>query len=254
MQESESERVEKKSSIGQRIKAIREDKGLSQVEFARAIGTQQPNVSDYETKGVVPRRGTIRNIVERYSVNEKWLLTGEGDRYLPTAENGPEYRNPATEAGATASEPTAPYSFHTLITRLPEDQKRFYIPYYDIDVAGRIEAITAGDASAKGYIYAPGFANCFACRVDGDSMYDMIYPGATVFIQEISPVTSFDPDRIYLIILDYHKVLKSVHVVPEDQTRVVLRSVNRKYEDWTIPLGEIRKLFLVKGYWNQIVN
>ena len=55
-------------SIGTYIKARREALGLSQAEFARRVGTYQPEVSDWEGDIKVPRIPTLRRIAKALNV------------------------------------------------------------------------------------------------------------------------------------------------------------------------------------------
>lgn len=66
-------------TIGQRVRAIRKHYGLNQTEFGEKIGLKQTAIGLYENdqRGVADR--TILLICEKYSVNEKWLRTGEGE-------------------------------------------------------------------------------------------------------------------------------------------------------------------------------
>ena len=68
-------------TIGERISSIRSDSGLSQSEFAVELSTSQSHISNIEKgkKGLsVPLR---KLICFTFSVNEEWLLTGEGEKY-----------------------------------------------------------------------------------------------------------------------------------------------------------------------------
>ncbi|WP_025676883.1 helix-turn-helix domain-containing protein [Paenibacillus massiliensis] len=65
-----------------RVKIIRETLGLSQREFGEKLGVSRDVISNIEYNRVPLKDLMIKHICERYSVNENWLLTGEGGIFL----------------------------------------------------------------------------------------------------------------------------------------------------------------------------
>lgn len=73
--------------IGERIKIVRDEIGLTQSDFASKIGIGQAALSALE-KGV--RSVTDRNIdliCREYSVSPDWLRTGEGDMFVQSDDS-----------------------------------------------------------------------------------------------------------------------------------------------------------------------
>jgi transcriptional regulator with XRE-family HTH domain len=74
-------------TIGERIKLLRKEIGLTQAEFAEKIGLKQAAIGMLEK--------SIRNITDRnisqistaFNVREEWLRTGEGEKELPLISN-----------------------------------------------------------------------------------------------------------------------------------------------------------------------
>ena len=56
------ERARKAFELGERVRSLREAKGLSQSELARRIGSTQPAVARLEAGGVAPRVETLERI------------------------------------------------------------------------------------------------------------------------------------------------------------------------------------------------
>lgn len=56
------ERARKGFELGERVRSLREAKGLSQSELARRIGSTQPAVARLEAGGVAPRLETLERI------------------------------------------------------------------------------------------------------------------------------------------------------------------------------------------------
>lgn len=70
-------------TIGERIERIRKDAGLTQVEFADAVGVSDATISRAE-KGTQEVRKTVKlSICNAFRVNLDWLETGEGEPYMP---------------------------------------------------------------------------------------------------------------------------------------------------------------------------
>lgn len=65
-----------------RIKQIRKEKGLTQVEFGEKIGVKGNTVTNYETGLRNPTDAVVLSICREFNVNEKWLRTGEGEMLL----------------------------------------------------------------------------------------------------------------------------------------------------------------------------
>ena len=68
-------------SIGGRIKKIRKELDLTQVDFATRIGSVQNTVTRYETGNRNPSAPVIALICREFNVNEHWLRTGEGEMF-----------------------------------------------------------------------------------------------------------------------------------------------------------------------------
>lgn len=64
-----------------RIKQIRKEKNLTQVEFGERIGVKGNTVTNYETGLRNPTDAVILSICREFNVNENWLRNGTGDIY-----------------------------------------------------------------------------------------------------------------------------------------------------------------------------
>lgn len=62
-----------------RIKQIRKESGLTQVEFGEKIGVKGNTVTNYETGLRNPTDAVLLSICREFNVNEEWLRTGEGE-------------------------------------------------------------------------------------------------------------------------------------------------------------------------------
>ena len=64
------------NDIGHRIKNIRKENNLNQVQFAKSIGISQGNLSEIELGNSNPSAETLISTRRQYNVNLNWLLTG----------------------------------------------------------------------------------------------------------------------------------------------------------------------------------
>lgn len=64
-----------------RIKSIRKENKLTQVEFGESIGVKGNTITNYETGLRNPTDAVIKSICRIYNINEEWLRTGEGEMY-----------------------------------------------------------------------------------------------------------------------------------------------------------------------------
>ena len=71
------------ATIGDKIRMLREAKGLKQSKFSLLVGVRQPNLSRYENNKVVPEDRTLKDILTIAGANMDWWETGEGEAARP---------------------------------------------------------------------------------------------------------------------------------------------------------------------------
>lgn len=68
------------SSIGERIRAIRNLQNLSQLDFAKKIGKKSYQaIQNWELGKITPPNSVLLVISKVFGVSYEWLMTGEGD-------------------------------------------------------------------------------------------------------------------------------------------------------------------------------
>lgn len=75
-----------RESIGDRIKKLRKEKGLTMLEFGESIGMSKASISGIEAGKNGPSEQTVRLISSMYSVYYYWLKNGEGEMYINETE------------------------------------------------------------------------------------------------------------------------------------------------------------------------
>lgn len=68
-----------KSTIGQRIRALRRSKKLTQVQLAKIAGVSSPAVTEWEKDSYLPKAASLEAIASRFGVTTEYILTGKGD-------------------------------------------------------------------------------------------------------------------------------------------------------------------------------
>lgn len=70
-----------------RIKEIRLAQGLTQEQFADKLGLSRNFITQLENGTKQPSERTLSDICRIYSINEKWLRSGEGEMRLELTKN-----------------------------------------------------------------------------------------------------------------------------------------------------------------------
>ena len=64
--------------IGNRIRTMRKQKGLSQEQIAKELRCDRSRISKAERGRIRMPKALIRQIAETYSISYEWLMTGKG--------------------------------------------------------------------------------------------------------------------------------------------------------------------------------
>ena len=68
-----------KEGIGERIRKVRKDTGLTQEEFGKAIGCSVTYIHFVESGKNIPSSDFLNKVCMNYGISYNWLLTGEGE-------------------------------------------------------------------------------------------------------------------------------------------------------------------------------
>ncbi len=67
------------NSIAERLRSLREQRKVSQVDVAVAVEIARSTLSKYETGGDIPGRDTLMKLAQFYGVTVDWLAASAGD-------------------------------------------------------------------------------------------------------------------------------------------------------------------------------
>lgn len=70
-----------------RIKKVRKDNRLTQVEFGEKIGVKGNTVTNYETGLRTPTDAVLLSICREFSVDQEWLKNGVGEPYVKKSKD-----------------------------------------------------------------------------------------------------------------------------------------------------------------------
>ncbi|KZE39849.1 hypothetical protein AV656_00715 [Bhargavaea cecembensis] len=86
------------AAFGRRLKALREQEGLSMLAFGKEIGTSASRIKHWEEGKSAPSASWIVTISERFGVSAESLLTGELKREIESGATEPASAGGSEEA------------------------------------------------------------------------------------------------------------------------------------------------------------
>lgn len=67
------------STVGQRIRALRRSKKLTQKQLAKIAGVSSPAVTEWEKDSYLPKAASLDAIANEFNVSTEYILTGKGN-------------------------------------------------------------------------------------------------------------------------------------------------------------------------------
>lgn len=74
-------------TIGERMRDARKAKGLTQATLAEKVRLKRNTIAIYENNNIEPSERSVLAICAVLGINEKWLLTGEGEMLRQLSED-----------------------------------------------------------------------------------------------------------------------------------------------------------------------
>ncbi len=163
-----------KSTIGERIEALRKHLNISDRKFAVLIGVSPAAIAKI-TKGTSkPGFDVLDNILMKTKVSNDWLMRDEGPMFLDDRDILAE------ESGAK------------MVGRL-SDMEIIELPMIDAKAAASFTDNIYQDlsqvATLKKYpvlkVFGHSYENAYAMEIEGESMYPTYKPGTIVIVREV---------------------------------------------------------------------
>ncbi len=203
------------SAVCNRIKSIRQIKGLTQREFANSVGIVQGYLSDIERARKIPSYTLLLAICHLYSISEEWLLYGRGEKDTLSASSN-------AMPGDSSMTP--------LLGNIPE---------------GFPATLRSSDISMQ--LQLPDIpAGCHAIKSDGDYMAPTIRDNDLVLFSHGEPVENGD---IVLLTNTWGEIILRRYRVKNNE--VYFSPDNNSYAPFK-PIPATRIIGKVIGIWRRI--
>jgi SOS-response transcriptional repressor LexA len=218
-------------STGKRIKEIRKELKKTQKEFANLLNVTQSNVNYYERDEFTPSLKVLQIIRKSFNINIDWLLTGEGNKFLPSPLMKARPEN--------IKKKVLDLIKHELITLandegFTDDEKDdcWHLPRVG-DISAGIPMAFAEDSDPWDFVAIPKSqlaspTDCDVLRVNGDSMEPKIEHSDFVVIKRCNDIWSCN-NKVVAVRTADGLTLKRLDVNHEKQTAYLWPN-NSKYE------------------------
>ncbi|MGD1832520.1 MAG: LexA family transcriptional regulator [Sphaerochaetaceae bacterium] len=228
----------------ERLKKIRQYKGMSQRAFGELLGIPQTTYANYESgKAIMPDE--LKKTLAKMGINLHWLITGEGPMTLD-GEAAP------ASVSAVSSGSYVSAKGKLVATEMPDGGLSVPIIKQRIS-AGPGQIWTDADIleglrlPILNRFVRPGQkGHVFGAEVRGDSMTGVqLFDGDFVFFVH----GEVEGDGIYVLAVDDEVFVKRVHFNPFDKT-VTIKSENVKYDPVTVSADRVHLLGKVVGWFH----
>ncbi len=127
MQDISIDDADELASIGERIRAARRSRGISQSELAQRVGVSQPAIANWETGVHDPRHVILGKLAETLHISRAWLADGAKGRFDHGRDSASVYlRRPLVHVPIISLEDAARVGADPAFD--PRDTARDYIP------------------------------------------------------------------------------------------------------------------------------
>ena len=200
-------------TIGERIKKLRIERGLSQDELAAKVG--------YKT----------RSAINKIELNERDVKHSQVVTFANALGTTPHYLMGWTDEAPLESNVSAVYDNSTYMIPLFNEVAAGFGAYADEQVLEYVPVFVESPVKAK---------NMIAIRVRGDSMYPKIEDGDTIIVLKTDEVES---GKIAVVLIDGDEAV--VKKLEYNKKQAVLVSINPEYKDRVFEGEEVKRLRVV---------
>jgi plasmid maintenance system antidote protein VapI len=252
--------LKNQADIGTRLVGLIEENGISNYQLAKAIGKSDSTISRIINKGAKPNAETLTLISNYFRINEKWLLTGLGNK-LKSDKNA---SNNASTIALNNLFPAGDYvdNGRNKFIRVEEGNYLMLTPF--VQIQNHLHFID--NHSDKNFIntlpvnsYAvtkPLDEFYFSFEVDGDDMHTEAKPS----IEEGYIVTAmcldkekwysrfvFKRNKLYVIVHKEAILVREIISYDPETESIEVHAYNEDYKNETIYLKNCLKILVVVG-------
>lgn len=243
-------------TVGQRIRALRKEKKLTQAQLAKIADVSAPAVTEWEKDGYLPKASPLKAIADHFKVTTDYILHG-GIRPLSQTQSMGNMTQ--SQSGQSQGEP---WQSHLIALEPWEDGDELRpdevdLPFFDdVDFAAGDGSflIQVGMHAERKLRFLRATLESAGVRVEdagcaknrGTSMQDLIRDGATIGIDISKASLPIKDGKIYAMFHGGMLRIKYLYRLPGGGVR--LRSHNREeYEDEDL-FGEKLRDFRILGW------
>ncbi|MBJ8450300.1 helix-turn-helix domain-containing protein [Acinetobacter bereziniae] len=195
-----------KQSAGQRIRALRRSKKLTQVQLAKIAGVSSPAVTEWEKDSYLPKAASLEAMANEFGVTTEYILTGKGGE---------------------------PINEHNVAPITPK-----MAPVLSWVQAGVFTNVEAIDMSrVEEWLPLPDDCDkCFYLKVQGLSNYPVFEEGDYILVD---PTVQYDEMQSGdVIVVRKHDEATFKRLVIETDNSRYLQAINPEFKPNIIPLDE----------------
>jgi transcriptional regulator with XRE-family HTH domain len=225
------------SILGENIRRLRKDKGITQTEFAVQIGVKRAVIGAYEEGRAEPKLQTLQIMSRFFKLSIDALLNdmiGEG-KVLQADISGSNLRILPVTLNASTDTETIPL--------VPIKASAGYAAGYgDVDFIGNLPQFQMPFAELQQN------RTCRMFQIKGDSMLP-VPPGAYILAEYVQDWSSIKDQTCCIVITrDEGVVYKRVINRFAESRELELVSDNKDYDAYTLPAEQIVELWKAKAY------
>ena len=211
-----------------RFKEIREDHGLTQAEFATALGIKH-STADIERGRTKLSGQVVTELLRIYEVNPLWLYGYSNQKHMDINKGDV---SPKVVLVDTQDNENMVMVNQKAAAGYPHNigDATWYrqLPAFDLPLP------QFRNASYRGF------------QVEGDSMLPNFRPEDWVLAKGVQSLSHADNNRVYVVILQDAVVVKKLQKLP-DPSKVLLISLNESYHPYEVAVSDIKELWQVNS-------
>jgi phage repressor protein C with HTH and peptisase S24 domain len=205
--------IKRMSTLLERAKKVAEHKGMSMAQFQEKIGVSISHFYNTDRLSLKTKRAVSEVFPD---INADWLETGEGfmTNTDKLQEEGKFYKVPLLPVAAQGGTPN---NFEYQIQK--HDCEMMISPIENISMA---------------------------ITVTGDSMSPEYPSGSKVLVQKINEKAFIEWGNTYVLDTVNGAIVKNVFQAKGDDTKIICRSVNPNFADFSVDISDIRGWYRVR--------
>jgi phage repressor protein C with HTH and peptisase S24 domain len=205
--------IKRMSTLLERAKKVAEHKGMSMAQFQEKIGVSISHFYNTDRLSLKTKRAVSEVFPD---INADWLETGEGfmTNTDKLQEEGKFYKVPLLPVAAQGGTPN---NFEYQIQK--HDCEMMISPIENISMA---------------------------ITVTGDSMSPEYPSGSKVLVQKINEKAFIEWGNTYVLDTVNGAIVKNVFQAKGDDTKIICRSVNPNFADFSVDVSDIRGWYRVR--------